>query len=173
MGCGKSTLAGQLAFELGLYSFNSDVIRKQLAGLTPETAAPDAFGEGIYSQEMSSATYRQLEKLAEEELASGCSVIIDAAFGTTAERLRFSRLAAERQARFVILHVTCDTEEQRRRLRKRSLLGSSVSDGRAELLDRQSAAFEAPGDSEAAVTLRSDATADNALNQLYERLSKQ
>ena len=62
MGCGKSTLADQLAFELGLKLFNSDTVRKQLAGLPPESPVQVPFGEGLYAQEKNHATYRQLER---------------------------------------------------------------------------------------------------------------
>ncbi len=86
MGCGKSTLVTQLAFELGLASFNSDIERKQLAGLPPETAVPDLFRAGLYSKEMTQNTYRRLELLAGNELASGHSVVIDAGFGNREER---------------------------------------------------------------------------------------
>jgi aminoglycoside phosphotransferase family enzyme len=56
MGCGKSTLAEQLAFELGLKIFSSDRMRKHMAGLPPETAVPVPFGEGLYAVEMNRQT---------------------------------------------------------------------------------------------------------------------
>lgn len=173
MGCGKSTLAGQLAFELGLHTHSSDVVRKQLAGLAPETAAPSAFGEGIYSREMSGVTYRHLEKLADAELAAGHSTVIDAAFGSQTERTQFALLAKKHHARFVILFVTCADDVQQWRLRKRSL-GTSVSDGRVELLGRQTATFEPPDISEGVIEFRSaDGASEHALNSIYERLFHQ
>lgn len=171
MGCGKSTLADQLSFELGVKTFNSDVIRKQLAGVPAGASVPAAFGEGMYSDEMSRATYRRLEQCADDELAAGRSVVIDAGFGLRGERTRFARLAANRQARFVILFVTCAPDMQQRRLRERSLLGASVSDGRVELLGPQSAVFELPGDSEEVIEFRStDGVSEHAVNSVYERL---
>jgi aminoglycoside phosphotransferase family enzyme/predicted kinase len=171
MGCGKSTLAGQLAFELGLKTFNSDAERKQLAGLHPESAVRVSFGEGLYSNEMSQATYRQLELLADAELASGHSVLIDAGFRTAAIRAAFARLASSQGARFVILHVQCAPEEQIRRLRERSSCGVSVSDGRVELLDQQKSLFEPPDDSEGTViAFSASGRSEHALNSVYERL---
>lgn len=171
MGCGKSTLAGQLAFELGLHTHNSDVVRKQLAGLAPETAAPSAFGEGIYSREMSEATYRHLEKLADADLAAGRSTIIDAAFGSQTERAQFGQLAKKHHVRFVILFVTCADDVQQWRLHERSLSGTSVSDGRIELLDRQSRTFEPPDTSEGVIAFRSaNGASEHVLNSVYERL---
>jgi predicted kinase len=171
MGCGKSTLAGQLAFELGLNTFNSDFERKQLAGLHPESAIRVSFGEGLYSNEMSQATYRQLELLAGAELASGHSVLIDAGFGTAAVRAAFARLASSQGAILVILLVQCAPDEQIRRLRERSSRGISVSDGRVELLDLQKSLFEPPDDSEGTViAFSSSDRSEHALNSVYERL---
>lgn len=171
MGCGKSTLADQLAFELGLATFNSDVVRKQLAALPPESAARVSFGEGLYSEEMSRATYSKLEQLADNELSSGHSVLIDAGFGTAAKRAGFARLAASRNTEFVILYMRCDPDMQRQRLRERSLRGVSVSDGRVELLDLQNRAFELPDDSEGKmISLFTSGTTEKTLDTLYEGL---
>lgn len=171
MGCGKSSLADQLAFELGLKSFSSDIERKRLAGLPPETAVRDSFGEGLYSSKMTQATYCQLEHLAAAELASGRSVIIDAGFGTAAERAVIAEVAASQRAEFAILFVQCDTIEQRRRLLERASRGTSISDGRVELLDRQISFFEPPDDSEGTVIpLDSEVASEHALNSVYERL---
>ena len=171
MGCGKSTLADQLAFELGLLTFNSDTVRKQLAGLPPETAVHVSFKEGLYSHEMSQSTYRQLERLADRELAAGHSVVIDAGFGTAAQRAAFARRAASQGAEFVILYVQCNPDEQRRRLLERTFSRDSVSDGRVELLDQQTTVFETPGGSEGTVIpFSTSGASEHALNSVYERL---
>lgn len=173
MGCGKSTLAEQLAFELGLRLFNSDIVRKQLAGLPPESPVQVSFGAGLYSQEKSHATYRQLEKLAQIELESGRSVVIDAGFGTAAERARFAGLAAAHRAEFIILFVQCLPDEQERRLYERSARKGSVSDGRAQLLDQQKSVFEPPDDSEGAViSCSTDGASELTLNSVYERVKR-
>jgi aminoglycoside phosphotransferase family enzyme/predicted kinase len=171
MGCGKSTLAGQLAFELGLAIFNSDTVRKQLAGLLPQTAIQISFGKGLYSREMSQRTYRELERLAKSELASGHSTVIDAGFGTAAERARFAQLAASKGLEFIILFVECEPDEQRQRLRERSSRGDSVSDGRVELLDQQKTLFEPPADSEGRIiSISTSEGAEFALQSVYTKL---
>jgi len=171
MGCGKSTLADQLAFELGLPIFNSDTVRKQLAGLPPGEAVQVPFGEGLYSCEMSQATYRHLERLADAELIAEHSVVIDAGFRTAAERAAFARLAVSHHAKFIILLVQCDPDEQRHRLRKRSSRGDSVSDGRVELLDQQKNFFVSPDNSEGTlIPVSTSGTSDHAVNAVYKRL---
>lgn len=171
MGSGKSTLANQLAFELGMKTYNSDIVRKQLAGIPPESAVMSCYGEGLYSKGMSDVTYRQLKKLAESQLASGQSVIVDAAFGGKKERSEFAELAASHFARFVIIHVVCPKEEQRRRLRMRTAGGASVSDGRDELLDQHERYFEIPEQAEGRViTCRSNRGQEKSLDNLYKEL---
>ena len=172
MGCGKSTLAHQLAFELGLATFNSDVVRKQLAGVRPRTAAPDLFRTGLYSNEMNRNTYHELERLACTELAAGHSVIIDAGFGRRSLRAEFAKLAKVNHAGFVILHVQCDASEQKRRLLERSARGDSVSDGRVELLDQQTSLFDFPDSSEEnVISCSTNGPSEQALDSMYERLA--
>lgn len=171
MGCGKSTLVGQLSFELGLVTFNSDTVRKQMAGVPPETPVKASFGEGLYSEQISKKTYLHLRQLAGEALSSGQSAVVDAGFGSAAERAECARLAVSHGAKFVILFVQCDPDEQRRRLRERSSRGDSVSDGRVELLDQQTRFFEPPDNSEGRVELFSTSGSMNlALDSFYGRL---
>jgi predicted kinase len=171
MGCGKSTLAGQLAFELGLVVYNSDTVRKELAGLPAETAVQVPFGEGLYAEEMSNATYRELERLAGDALVAGSSVVIDAGFGAGAQRAVFSRLAASCHVAFIILFVQCQPKEQLRRLRDRSSRGHSVSDGRFDLLEQQTSVFEAPAESDGTViSCLSNSNQEHTLELIYRRL---
>lgn len=170
-GCGKSTLAEQLSSELGIACFNSDTIRKQLAGLAMTEAANAPFDEGLYAGEMSNKTYCRLEHLAAAELASGHSVLVDAGFRKASDRADFADLAAAHHAEFVILSVQCPPDMQRQRLRERTARGNSVSDGREELLDRQTAAFEPPTHQEGSViSVHTIETPEQVLNSLYGRL---
>jgi aminoglycoside phosphotransferase family enzyme/predicted kinase len=148
MGCGKSTLTEQLAFELGIKVYNSDFIRKRTMGLPPETAVFEDYGRGLYAESVSESTYGKLEQLAECALATGNSLILDASFRNVMERARFGRLAALHDAKFIILTVSCDHDEQKKRLAFRSASGNSVSDGRMELLELQEAEFVPPSDKE-------------------------
>ena len=171
MGSGKSTLADQLAFELGLASFSSDSVRKQLAGLSPVNTVLVPFGEGLYTKEISHSTYRELERLADIELAAGHSVVIDATFASAAERAKYARLAASHHAKFVILFMQCESNNQRRRLQERSSRGDSVSDGRVELLDQQIRIFTPPDASEGIViSIDSQNASEHALTSVYETL---
>ncbi len=171
MGCGKSTLAEQLAFELGITSYNSDVVRKQIAGLTPVTTVHESYGHGLYSESVTVSTYRELKRAAEQELVAGRSTIIDASFGDARKRAEFAGLAKKYNARFFILLVTCTEDEQKKRLDSRHLAGNSISDGRAELLEQQKNFFEAPAGTEGRIIqLNSIATPEQLANGVYEEL---
>ena len=59
---GKSTVAKQLASELGWPIFSSDEIRKTLAGLALTQRTPSELRANIYSARMTQETYRKLLK---------------------------------------------------------------------------------------------------------------
>lgn len=172
MGTGKSTLSAQLAFELGISSFNSDTTRKQIMGLSPTTASRDAFGDGLYDQQATEATYAELLSRAEEQLRKGTSTIIDASFRSKAHRNRCARLAQRYGASFVILQTTCSEVEIRRRLLERESGGKSISDGRLGLLASQAALYEPPDESEGTLIMLSGNASPSALtSEIYRRLA--
>ncbi|CAN5345538.1 AAA family ATPase [soil metagenome] len=92
-GTGKSTLAAMLADKHGYVLLSSDRLRKELAGLSPDTPAPAAYGQGLYAPGSTDATYAELVHRAELLLASGESVVIDASW-TDAHRRGAARAAA-------------------------------------------------------------------------------
>lgn len=172
MGCGKSTLAAQLSFELGIPSYNSDTIRKQMAGISPETGIRVAFGQGIYSDQATQETYSELLTRAEEELKNGSSVIVDACFISRESRMLFANLAKSYAVSFVILFISCSEAINKRRLSDRSASGRSVSDGRAELLNLQRRLFEAPDNGEGLlIPVRSIVPVTTLCSTIYERLA--
>jgi len=172
MGSGKSTLASQLSFELGIAAFNSDTIRKQMSGITPETPVPAEYGEGVYGRQVSEQVYDELMRLADTDLAAGRSVIIDASFISRQDRRRGADLAMRHAARFVILHVFCNEPECRRRLLERTATGRTISDGRAELLNSQRQAFEPPREDEGLlIDINSVAPPEVSTSLIYKRLA--
>jgi predicted kinase len=173
MGSGKSMLAAQLAFELGIPAFNSDMIRKQLMGLLPETPARDAFGEGLYDRQSTGATYAELLRRAENRLQNDSSVIIDASFIHKSLRTPFAVLAKRCAVPFIILHVACSEAENKHRLQEREAAGKSVSDGRLELLPLQLAAFETPDENEGTlISLSANTPPATLVDEIYRRLAQ-
>ncbi|MFA7061020.1 MAG: AAA family ATPase [Pedobacter sp.] len=173
MGSGKSTLAIRLSFELGITSFDSDIVRKKMADISTDTPVFHAYGEGLYTSQVNDSTYAELFRLAETELAAGRSVIIDASFKRKEERSRFAALAKSHTASFAILYVTCNELENRLRLAERAASGQSVSDGRAELLERQQQEFEAPTMEEGLLIplATTDSSPESLISMIYGRLA--
>jgi aminoglycoside phosphotransferase family enzyme/predicted kinase len=145
MGVGKTTLARALATALGAELLRSDVIRKELAGITAAHSGRDAFATGLYTPEMSRRTYAELRRRTERLLRLGKTVIVDASFARSTERQAFFALAAELALPVRLLHVHCDRATVLARLAQRRADGQDASDGRAELVEAQAASFEPPG----------------------------
>jgi uncharacterized protein len=85
-GTGKSTIASGLADRLGMVVLSSDRIRKELAGIDPETPAPAELGGGIYDAEHTARTYAEMLRRARLLLGLGESVVLDASWGSADAR---------------------------------------------------------------------------------------
>jgi predicted kinase len=142
MGTGKSMLAETLAQRLELQVLSSDVTRKRLAGLQPTAPARAGYGEGLYTDAWTEATYAHLFQEAEQLLTHGKSVLIDASFQRACHRRQAMKLPRRLGAAFCVLECWCSADEIRRRLQARAACGGAVSDGRWELIARQRQAFE-------------------------------
>ncbi|WP_448582982.1 bifunctional aminoglycoside phosphotransferase/ATP-binding protein [Thermaurantiacus sp.] len=99
-GTGKSSLARQLAAGLGTppgaRHLRSDVIRKRLHGVPPETRLPEAaYGPGTWLP-----VRCEMHRLARAALAGGQAVLLDAVHAARADREAAAALASEAQVRF-------------------------------------------------------------------------
>lgn len=142
MGTGKSVLAETLAQRLDLQVLSSDVTRKRLAGLQLTAPSRAGYGEGLYTDEWTEATYGRLFEEAERCLSRGQSVLIDASSQRACHRRHATQLARRLGAELCALECWCPEEEVCRRLQARAARGWAVSDGRWELIARQRQAFE-------------------------------
>lgn len=118
-GSGKSTLARELALILAAPHIESDVVRKQLAGLEPSSRQASELEHDIYSPEMSQRTYAHMLEEAERRLARGRSVILDATYQRRAHRLTARKLATRYGAEFRVLHCDADDALIRERIQRR------------------------------------------------------
>lgn len=143
-GSGKSALASELSFQLGLELFSSDHIRKQLAGLQPARKCPDRYREGLYHPGHTRLTYDRLRELADRTLSYGRSVIIDATFQDQHERQRFKKLAQAHGVSFVILSLHCPESDILDRLDHRKDDSNAVSDACRSVYFQQKNGFIPP-----------------------------
>jgi uncharacterized protein len=129
-GSGKSTLAAALGATIGARVLRSDVIRKRLFGVAPETQlAADA-----YAPEVSHRVYEALRQEAIGVLSAGYPVIIDAVSLESEERQSFAAIAEAAAVPFsgLWLGAPASTMEARLRSRRRD-----ASDASPEVLAQQ------------------------------------
>jgi aminoglycoside phosphotransferase family enzyme/predicted kinase len=171
VGSGKSALARALAGRLGLVVISSDVTRKRLASVPETEHRFEAFDAGIYSPGFSRKTYDAMFGEAKDILNSGGSVIIDASFIKSEERLKAKRLAEEAGADFFILECTLNEALTRERLAQRLEQGT-VSDGRWEVYQTQKERFEPVVEipPESRVIIDSSQPLDKAVRQVLGRI---
>ena len=129
-GSGKSTLAAGLAPGMGARVLRSDVIRKRLFGVAPETRLP----ANAYTREMSCRVYETLRQKAAAALAAGYSVIVDAVSLKPEERQSFGAIAKAAVVPFSGLWLAAPASTMEARLRGRR---HDASDASPEVLTRQ------------------------------------
>ncbi len=133
-GTGKSSLARLLG---GLYGrrpgarvLRSDVFRKRLAGLPPETRLPPSH----YTRRNDADTYEALFESADDHLACGSTVILDAVFLNRSEREVAEALA--QQARVPFTGIWLEAPDRDRIARVAARMGDA-SDATAEVAREQ------------------------------------
>lgn len=127
-GTGKSTLAAGLGEALGAVVLRSDVLRKELAGIEPESGAAAAFGEGIYCADSTAATYRELPARAGVLLGLGQTVVLDASWTDAAPRDAARTTASAAAADLVELCCVAPEPVTVERIRRRTQRGGDASD---------------------------------------------
>jgi uncharacterized protein len=133
---GKSTVAEGIAKALDLERFSSDRVRKELAGVAPETHQQLVYGTGLYHATMTRRTYDALADMACQVLGRGDSVVLDASFAKQAERRRMAQLAREMGAHCCLIECYAPETVLRARLRQRAHSPASISDAREGILDQ-------------------------------------
>jgi aminoglycoside phosphotransferase family enzyme/predicted kinase len=138
-GSGKSTLAAALSPRFGpvpgALVLRTDVIRKRLHNVAPETRLP----ESAYTREKSAEVYTELHNQARAALASGYTVILDAAFLRAAERRAAEALAAARNVPFSGFFMDAPVDILTARLEARR---NDASDAGVDTLHNQFAHLE-------------------------------
>jgi uncharacterized protein len=126
-GTGKTTLAGGLADRFGAVVLSSDRVRKELAGIDPAARAGAAFGEGIYSPERTDELYAELQRRAEQLLARGESVLLDASW--TSARHRAGAVEVARRTSSELLQLQCRVGAETAGRRIKCRVGSASDAG--------------------------------------------
>jgi predicted kinase len=147
---GKSTLAELFAATHSLPYYNTDRVRKELAGLVANKRRPDAMGQGIYTPEFTEKTYQTMLERAAQDLNKGnkgtTGVVLDGSYSKATDRQKVSELAHSLDTRVLFILCSCSEQETQRRLALRAQDPNAVSDGRWEIFVQQRAKFEQPAE---------------------------
>ena len=173
---GKSTLAEGFARQQDLPSYNTDRVRKELAGLAASERRPDGFQQGIYTSEFSRRTYQEmLDRTAADIRAGRAGVVLDGSYHRRAERDQVRDLAVGLGAACTFVLCECGEAEVKRRLAERARDPQAVSDGRWEIYLTQKETFEAPAEVPVAdlLTMNTEAPVAELLEELNRRLGQQ
>jgi hypothetical protein len=140
-GSGKSTIARSLGARTGYQILNSDVVRKELAGISLTAHSTEEYGKGLYTDSFNARTYDCLLKQAEDCLNSGKGVIVDATFKDPQQRRKFVELSS--RLGLPALFVECRTSEEKilERLKRRQQRPGVVSDATVAVYLRQREEF--------------------------------
>ncbi len=173
-GTGKSTTSEELRQKTGAALISSDVVRKSLARIPLTERRPEAFSQGIYSQEFTRKTYDALFQQADRWLRVGRSVILDASFIKAEERQRAQETAQKANAQFTVVECRSKEAALRGRLEERTARGDSPSDGRWEIYLAQKQRVEpiAEAVSPRHWVIDNSGSLENTAQQLQERLEE-
>ena len=126
-------------------AYNTDRVRKELAGLQATERRPDGLHQGIYSPEFTEKTYREMLKRAEQDLQRGSAgVVLDGSYAKRDDRTKVISLAEKQDTDTLFILCSCSDQEVKRRLNLRAKDPAAVSDGRWEIFVRQKETFEFP-----------------------------
>jgi uncharacterized protein len=157
-GTGKSAIASALHARTGCVHLNSDVIRKQLAGVPPQVRLSAEY----YSEAYGERTYAELFAQAGMQLAAGHGVILDATFQRRAGRDTARALARAHGVPFLLVECRCNEDEIRRRLERRAYEHHTASDADWNIYLEQRRCYEPFADDEVSDRLVLDTTAPPA-----------
>ena len=122
-GTGKSTVAGNIADDVGAALLRSDRVRKELADLDPVASAAAPYRSGVYQPAATDATYRTLLDRARTLLGRGESVVLDASWSDARQRQAAGELAAATHSDLVELRCMAPAAVAAARLRARAGTG--------------------------------------------------
>lgn len=170
---GKSHLAAAFARKWGCAYHNSDILRKELAGLAAGSRQINNVDTGIYSSVFSRHTYDMLLSRALSDLnqeGNKC-VVLDGSYQLRSERQLLCQEIGK-QYTLIFVHCKCPEAIMKKRMENRLKNPRAVSDGRWEIYLQQKKRFEMPTElfSEQLLTLDTDRPLSELLNLLEKKL---
>ncbi|AIR88169.1 AAA family ATPase [Pseudomonas cremoricolorata] len=155
---GKSHVALRLVESLGAVRVRSDVERKRL------------FGQGLYDQDASNATYARLHTLAGIILKAGLPVVLDATYLQQQQRQAAAQIASDTGVPFLILDCQAPEAVIVSWLEQRQAENVDPSDATLEVVKAQQASREPLDEREQLQCKRVDTHQSSSVDQLIEQI---
>ena len=136
-GTGKSTFARVFSDYTGFPVINSDVVRKELAGVSATASMRASYGDGIYTESYTHKVYCAMLEKASAILRGGAGLVVDATFKDAVQREKFRALAKHLGIPVLFVECRLDPSEVLRRLELRERREVEVSDATRRIFLRQ------------------------------------
>lgn len=169
-GSGKTWLARQLAERLSAIPLRSDVERKRRAGLDAAARSGSGIAAGLYSSRTSLAVYEDLERAAEDALAGGYTVVVDATFLRRQQRERFAGLGGRLGIRAHLVYCDAPVPVLRARIAARGRGGLDPSEADEAVLEWQLSHLEPLTPEERLEVVRVETAEPQALERALQAL---
>jgi predicted kinase len=145
---------------MGAIHIRSDVERKRLAGIGALGSSASGADQGLYAPDVNDRTYERLKRCADDVLAGGYCVIVDATFQRRVDRDRFSARSSALGIPLVLIQCRASLEVLQARILQRQRSGDDASEANMEILERQQARFEPIDPGEALTVIEADTAAE-------------
>jgi uncharacterized protein len=165
---GKTTVATFLGGALGWPVFSSDRTRKQLAGVELHQRGDASARAELYQAPMTESTYEELINQAMEQVRGRGSAILDATFGSRAQRDKLRQALATAGVRCCFMEITALDDEIKSRLRHREESATELSDARLEDFEMLMKSYEPLNADEEYLTVPSRRTAEMTAAELLK-----
>ena len=146
-GTGKSTISQKLSIDYNAEVINTDVVRKQLAGIDQYEQHLDKPDTGLYAENQQMKTYEKVLEIAETSLQNHKNIVLDATFQRRIHREEVEALARKYEAHLIRIQCISPDEMVKKWLDER-IKTKTVSDGRWEIYLHQKKMFECCNDDE-------------------------
>lgn len=169
-GSGKSTVAMQVAQHTGAIRVRSDVERKRLFNLAPESSSYSNVEGGIYTSEAGKRTFARLQSLAGTVVQAGFPCIVDATFLRRKQRKPFRKLAEVLDVPFIVLHCKASKRKLRERITLRNSQSVDASEADVAVMEKQLAKLEGleVGEADAVVEIKAGTSKRSVLRQIRQ-----
>jgi aminoglycoside phosphotransferase family enzyme/predicted kinase len=155
-GSGKTWGSQHMLEATGAVRIRSDVERRRMQAMAAGARSGSDLGAGLYTQEITRATYARLAQLAQSILRAGYPVLVDATFLRAQQRDAFARIARDERAALRIACFVADDDVLRERVQQRQAAGTDASEATLEVLEQQLRTREPLSEAEAACAMRFD-----------------